>query len=404
MKNVEQKPVLAGAWWRRMAAAAVMSVVAACGQPMMAPLAASQAFAPDLDAFGSASPIAVSFNDTYKERIDLNEPMARRNPRNTDKGLFKLIDAAKETLNGAFYDIEDSGVVDALIKAKERGVRVRLVTDNENQFEKEDPTKPREAIVRLKKAGIPIVDDNRSAIMHHKFMVVDRKTVWMGSTNLTSTSLYRHNNNALTLKSPELAGHFETEFKRMFEKRLFGVSVRGELAPPPPVQIGSASVRVFFSPMGGGRAAVLEEVRQAKKSIHFLTFSLTDVEIGATMVEKAQNGVDVRGIFDRWLAGGEYSLFKGFRSRQLPVLRDGNEALMHHKVIIVDRNTLITGSYNYSQNAEKNNNEAFVIIKKAPGLVSAYEGEFDRLHHAAKVNRPPPHKPKDSEHKTGNEP
>jgi phosphatidylserine/phosphatidylglycerophosphate/cardiolipin synthase-like enzyme len=77
---------------------------------------------------------------------------------------------------------------------------------------------------------------------------------------------------------------------------------------------------------------------------------------------------------------------------------------MHHKVIIVDRNTLITGSYNYSQNAEKNNNEAFVIIKKAPGLVAAYEGEFDRLGHAAKVNRPPPHKPKDAEHKTGNEP
>ena len=58
---------------------------------------------------------------------------------------------------------------------------------------------------------------------------------------------------------------------------------------------------------------------------------------------------------------------------------------------------MISGSYNYSQNAEMNNNEAFLIIKRAPAIASAFAGEFKKLQHAAKVNRPPPHKPKDAE-------
>jgi phosphatidylserine/phosphatidylglycerophosphate/cardiolipin synthase-like enzyme len=405
MANVETT-VKAGAWWRRLAVVAAVSVVSACGQPVLSPMALTGGMPLnlDVDAAAATAPISVSFNETYKERIDLNEPIARRSAKNTDKGLFRLINGAQDSIDGAFYDIEDPGVVDAFIKAKERGVRIRLVTDTDNMVEKNDPSKPREAIVRLKKAGIKIVDDQRSAIMHHKFMVVDDRTVWMGSTNLTPTSLYCHNNNAMILRSPALANAFSKEFGRLFEEKQFGISTRGLVPRVAPISIGGAEVRVFFSPMGGGRAAVVAELAKAKKSVHFMTFSLTDVEVGKTMVEKAKAGLQVAGIFDRWLAAGQYSLFSQFRSAKLDVLRDGNEALMHHKVIVIDRQTLISGSYNYSQNAEQNNNEAFVIVKGAPGVVGAYEDEYNRLNHAAKVNHPPPFKPKDPEHKSGEGP
>lgn len=395
-----------GAWWRRLAVIASLSVVSACGQPMLAPLALTGGLPENLDVDAAASTglISASFNDTYKERIDLNEPIARRSAKNTDKGLFRLINGATDSIDGAFYDIEDLDVAAALIKAKARGVRVRLVTDTDNIVEKSDPTKPREAVVRLKKAGITVVDDRRSAIMHHKFMVVDDKTVWMGSTNLTPTSLYRHNNNAIILRSPELATAFNEEFHRLFDLKQFGISTRGLVPRKAPISIGGAEVRVFFSPMGGGRAAVVSELAKARKSVHFMTFSLTDVEVGKTMEQKAKAGLEVGGVFDRWLAAGQYSLFSAFRTNKLDVLRDGNEALMHHKVIIIDGQTLITGSYNYSQNAEQNNNEAFIILKGAPAILKAYEGEYDRIVHAAKVNHPPPFKRDDAEHKTGEGP
>ncbi len=354
-----------------------------------------------IDASSTNSPIFAAFNNTYGERIDLNRPKAQADPNNSDKNLIRLIKGAKKSIDGSFYDIEAKNVVDEIIAAKKRGVLVRLVTDNDNLVEKSDPTKPREAIVSLQEAGVPIVDDQRSAIMHDKFMIVDQSVVWTGSTNLTPTSLYCHNNNALTIRSEKLADVFTDEFERLFVKKQFGKSSRGIFSFTPNVKVGEAQIRVFFSPGGGGRDAVVSELKKAKKSIRFLTFSLTDVETGDVMLAKAEAGVKVEGIFDRWLAAGEYSLYKKFKEAGLSVLKDGNEALMHHKVIIVDDSTLISGSYNYSENAENNNNEAFLIIHQAPSLTAAYKREFDRIAYAAVHNHPPFVKRDDAEKKSG---
>ncbi len=389
---------------RRIALLGTALLITACGgfQPTRVPTAI------ETGAFGAEAAIngvQVAFNDTYLERIDLNEPRARKNPNNTDKGLLKLIKGAKTSIDGAFYDIEDLGVTDALVRAKKRGVKVRLVTDTDNMVEKAEPTKPRKAVMWMLTEKIPVVDDQRSGIMHHKFMVVDGQTVWTGSTNLTPTSLYRHNNNALTIKNDRLATAFAGEFERLFTKREFGKSMRGETQPTDLIALpGGATVQAFFSPAGHGREAVVAEVKGARKRIQFLTFSLTDVETGDAMLERAKSGVKVAGIFDRWLAAGAYSLYNKFHDAKLEVRKDGNEALMHHKAMIIDDATVVTGSYNYSQNAEANNNEAFLIFRNAKGIAKAFSGEFERIQHASKVNHPPPHKSPDAEKKTGEGP
>lgn len=379
-------------------------VLAACGA-VRAPGIPATANRYAFEAESVEKGVSVAFNDTYLERIDLNEPRARKNPNNTDKALLRLINGAKSSIHGAFYDIEDLGVTDALVRAKKRGVDIKLVTDTDNLVEKTDPTAPRKAIAWLKKAGVPVVDDQRSGIMHHKFMVVDGKVLWTGSSNLTPSSLYRHNNNALTIRNVRLAQAYTGEFERMFERREFGKSTRGETPPTEEIPLGEGvRVQAFFSPGGNGRAAVVQELAAAKNRIRFLTFSLTDIETGDTMMAKAKSGVKVEGIFDRWLAGGAYSLFDTFKAAKLDVRKDGNEALMHHKVLIVDDHTVITGSYNYSQNAESNNNEAFLIFRGAKNLTKAFVGEYNRVRHASIVNRPPPHKAPDPEKKTGEGP
>lgn len=395
--------------FRRLTLALLALAVTACGQTpnLVAPRAAANAMPEIEEILSSNTPTAfrVDFNNTYKERISLNDPIARRDPRNTDKTLIKLIRGAQKSIDGAFYDIGDPGVTKELVKAQKRGVKVRLVTDTDNTFEKDDPTKPRQTIADLKAADVDVVDDKRSGIMHHKFMVVDDAVVWTGSTNLTTTSLYAHNNNAMTIKSKPLADAYGEEFTRMFVHKQFGVSMRPAIEPVKPIKIGQATVRVFFSPRGGGRDAVVAKLKEAKSRIRFMTFSLTDIETGDTIIQKAKSGVAVDGIFDRWLAAGQYSLFNKFKEAKLEVRKDGNEALMHHKVILIDNDTLITGSYNYSQNAEANNNEAFLIIENSPSLNGAFSREADRLTHAAKHNRPPAHKkPDDPENKTGEGP
>ncbi|MNK46206.1 Phospholipase D precursor [compost metagenome] len=374
-------------------------------------LAACGGTAPALDSSASSfeanwseQTIAPSFNIAYRDRISANEQEAKRSPYNTHQTLFKIIQRSKETLDGAFFDIDALDAVDEIIKAKKRGVRVRLVTDTDNLADKTDATQIREAIRRLRAADIPVVGDERSGFMHHKFMVLDGHTVWTGSTNLTPTSLYHHNNNALTIRSRELAATFSAEFERMFTDRGFGSSQRPEVAPSRVMPFKSGSVQTFFSPRGGGRQAVLNEVDKAKKRIRLMTFSFTDVELAFMIRSKAEQGVKVEGVFDRWLAAGRYSLFPQFKAEGFNVWLDGNEALMHHKVILIDDETVITGSFNFSQNAEVNNNEALLIIRNAPELVKAYDDEFKRLVQAAKTNRPPSQKPRDPEHKTGDVP
>lgn len=333
----------------------------------------------------SSAALQVSFVKAYSRNTAENEAITRKDPNSPAAMLVRLIDSARQTLDGSFYDIDSALIVEALIRAQKRGVRVRLVTDSDNMTVKNSGPQgpPRPAIVALKKAGIPVIDDQRSGIMHNKFIVADGQSVWCGSTNLTDTSLYSHNNNAVLVKSVELATSYTAEFERLFTQRIFGPNPP-RTVPFPRVKVGSATVDVFFSPKGGGQAAVMKELSQAKKRILFMTFSLTDKTAGEIISQKQAKGIQVAGVFDSWLGAGRYSLFSPLKADGMDVRKDGNEALLHHKVIIVD-DTVITGSYNYSNNAENSNNENFLIIRNAPAITAAYVQEFERIR---SVSRP----------------
>lgn len=351
--------------------------------PRQAPLNTLQAMAgkPRLQ-------IGAHFVPAYLPSIAENEPIARRDPQSAGLNLIQWIDSAQTFLDGAFYDINNTEVVQAFIRAKKRGVQVRLVTESENTLLVDpcpNPNKPpRPALEEMKQVGIPIVADNRSALMHHKFLIVDHQVVWNGSTNLTSSSLFRHNNNAMWVRSPEIAANFQVEFDSLFGGT-FGPPRR---VPYPLVKSGQTTIQTFFSPMGGGQTAVAEVLKQAQKRIYFAVFSLTDPAIGQILIQKHREGVAVMGIFDRCLVKSQYSLYNPLREAGIPVRWDGNEALLHHKLILSD-DTVINGSYNYSSNAERTNNENFYIIKNAPALTASFNAEFERVRNAAINNNPP---------------
>ena len=63
----------------------------------------------------------------------------------------------------------------------------------------------------------------------------------------------------------------------------------------------------------------------------------------------------------------------------MSVIQDRNTGTMHHKVIVIDEETVITGSYNFSKNAEERNSENLLIIKGNPDIAQAYLAEFNRV-------------------------
>lgn len=328
--------------------------------------------------------IAVKFNNAYHELYTQNEAAGKRDPQNPDKLFVELISQAKTSLDIAIFSIDEPSAVDAVIAAHQRGVKVRVLTDTDNMSSRGVLQPSIEAMI---KAGIPVKGDQRTALMHHKFLIMDAEHVLTGSLNLTPYSLYRDNNNSLKISSPQLAQNYQVEFDRMFEQGLLGPN--DHKIPYPVVHLDGATISTFFSPKGGTKTAILNALSKANQSIRFMAFSVTDKDIQQLLVRKARSGVKVEGIFDGCMIS-QYSVYHDLITKNIPVLIDGNQALMHSKVFIIDNQVVITGSYNFSNAAETRNNENTLLInsRKVAGF---YEQEYTRLKKASQQNTPPPY-------------
>jgi phosphatidylserine/phosphatidylglycerophosphate/cardiolipin synthase-like enzyme len=288
--------------------------------------------------------------------------------------LITLIDNAQEEVLGAFYDLSSREIASSLIRAHERGVQVKLVLETDNIG--------RKTISRLVSSGVPMVGDQRSGLMHNKFCVIDRTTVWTGSYNLTYNGAFKNNNNAIAINSKELADIFRSEFIEMFKYRIFGN--RKEFIPFPffsqkyHVKIKNTNINAYFSPEDDIARIIRKRVKKAKKSIYFMAFSFTSDGIGEEMIRAHKRGVTVSGIFEKRGSGSRYSEYIKMKLEGIPVVVDKNLYSMHHKVIIIDGLRVILGSYNYSKNASKRNDENILIIDNAE-IAAMYMSEFKIL-------------------------
>jgi phosphatidylserine/phosphatidylglycerophosphate/cardiolipin synthase-like enzyme len=243
-----------------------------------------------------------------------------------------------------------------------------------------------QAFNTVKAANIPIVADNRQPIMHHKFTVVDGRWVETGSWNYTDSETYRNNNNSIIIESPELAANYTAVFEKMFVGGSFGPAKKPGV-PYPSLSIGGAKVENYFSPEDRPASHIVRWVRSAQHRIHFLAFSFTHDGIGDAMLERAQAGVGVAGVFETQDSTTRFSEYSRFKQAGLDAVQDGNPWRMHHKVIIIDDRISILGSFNFSNNADRQNDENLIIVDD-PALAAALEAEFQRVRERA-LNPPP---------------
>lgn len=134
-----------------------------------------------------------------------------------DVPLAEAIGNVQNTLDIAAFEMNNEAITEAILDAHNRDVKVRIVTDDEHGIEDDDST-----LIEMELAGIEIVDDERSALMHNKFMIMDGIYVWTGSMNYTMNGVYRNNNNMLMLRSRQAVEVYQAEFNEMFERHEFG--------------------------------------------------------------------------------------------------------------------------------------------------------------------------------------
>lgn len=295
---------------------------------------------------------------------------------NPEHALVTAIDGCSGSIDGAFYDITSPRIVDAFLRAKKRGLNIRLVTDDSNYG--------RAGINSLMRAGIPVVTDTGKGLMHNKFAVLDGRALWTGSYNTTENCAEKNNNNALCFNSREMAGIYEAEFCEMFENGIFGnkkerggpfAAMRAKYY----VKLGDADINVYFSPEDNVERIIVKRLEKAKKSIHFMAFSFTSDGIGDIMIKKHRAGVKVLGVIEKRGSDTKHCEYRRFVSEGVPVHLDRNRYVMHHKVIIIDEEMVITGSYNFTKGASTKNDENIVIVDSAE-LAKQYLDEFAKLY------------------------
>jgi phosphatidylserine/phosphatidylglycerophosphate/cardiolipin synthase-like enzyme len=137
--------------------------------------------------------------------------------------------------------------------------------------------------------------------------------------------------------------------------------------------------QVFFSPKGGCTTAIVNELNRAQRQILIQAYSFTSEPIAAASVAAHNRGVQVCVLLDKSQETEQYSAADFLDNSGIQTLIDAQHAIAHNKVILIDGVTLITGSFNFTTNAEQSNAENLLIIHNRPDLYSAYETNFQ--HH-----------------------
>ena len=136
------------------------------------------------------------------------------------------------------------------------------------------------------------------------------------------------------------------------------------------------SVAVHFSPKGGCMDAIVHELKAARKEILVQAYSFTADPITFGLIEAKKRGVDVKILLDKSNEQEQYSDLHIFLENGLAPLTDSHHAIAHNKIMIIDQKVVVTGSYNFTNQAEGENAENLLIFKGHPELVKLFRRNF----------------------------
>jgi phosphatidylserine/phosphatidylglycerophosphate/cardiolipin synthase-like enzyme len=137
-------------------------------------------------------------------------------------------------------------------------------------------------------------------------------------------------------------------------------------------------VSTYFSPNQGAADQIIGFIDHCTKTIDAAVYSQTHDGIRDALLRAQARGVTIRFLTDALMAKNKWADDEALETSGIAVRRDTQAGAMHNKYVIGDGQAMITGSFNWSKNADRRNAENFVIIR-LKYAINAFQGEFDRL-------------------------
>ena len=122
-------------------------------------------------------------------------------------------------------------------------------------------------------------------------------------------------------------------------------------------------VQVYFSPKGGCTEAIVSAIEKSKSEILVQAYSFISTPIAKALLQAHKKGVHVEAVLDRSQRSEKYTSATYLSNGGIPTFIDSRHAIAHNKIMIIDRETVITGSFNFTKAAEDKNAENLLIIK-----------------------------------------
>ena len=132
----------------------------------------------------------------------------------------------------------------------------------------------------------------------------------------------------------------------------------------------------YFCPEDDCGDRVVALIADAKESVYFMTFSFTSTKIADALLFNDE--IEIKGVFEKSQGGSKYSQYRRLKDFGLDVVVDNNGYAMHHKVFIIDNETVVTGSFNPTGSGDKKNDENIIIIHDG-AIAQLYLEEFERV-------------------------
>ena len=131
------------------------------------------------------------------------------------------------------------------------------------------------------------------------------------------------------------------------------------------ITLHDTPISIYFSPRGGAQQAIVDTIGQAKESVYVQAYSFTSTPIAKALVDASRRGVKVEAILDKSQRKATYTGATFLKNEGIPVWIDDKHAIAHNKVMVIDEDIVITGSFNFTKAAEEKSAENLLIIRDA---------------------------------------
>lgn len=394
---------------------------------------ADSALTPLLDPLPQDASAQVFFNQS--EAAVYTDPYRQieRYGDDLEQVIITAINQATDTVDVAVQELNLPRVAQALVDSAQRGVQVRLILENQYSEVKDAQiafSSLENALQILDQGKIARIDDTAdgsrgSGLMHHKFIVIDQQRVIASSANFTLSGIHgdmdapssRGNANAIVkIEDSAIARAFTTEFEHMWgdgpkgapdSKFGLGKPYRRPQSFSPVSSTAARRTTLQFSPVSTTQSwhdsvngLIAKTLSQSSRSVNMALFVFSEQKIVDQLARKSNAGTAIRALIDPGFAYRSYSEAldmmgvaipgqncqiednnqlwqQPITSVGFPLLPDGDK--LHHKFAVVDSNTVIFGSQNWSHAANTKNDETLLVIENAT-VAKHFEREFDRLY------------------------